>query len=167
MGQRMEKVCDAKRISSNGYESQVSIYQAKNCQGCPLRGMCYQAKTNRRIEVNHRLNELKDKARVLLVSPEGIEKRSKRPVEVEAVFGQLKSNNKFNRFTLRGLDKVNIEFGLMALGHNFRKWTGQLTKKRKNSRVLGSFDSNLCLLQEFILFRFDFRKLSMENYSVL
>lgn len=167
MGQRMEKVCDSKRISSNGYESQVSIYQAKNCQGCPLRGMCYQAKTNRRIEVNHRLNELKNKARALLLSPEGIEKRSKRPVEVEAVFGQLKSNNKFNRFTLRGLDKVNIEFGLMALGHNFRKWAGQLTQKGKNNGVLGSFNSNLCLLKEFISFILNFGKLRAENYCLL
>lgn len=167
MGQRMEKVCDVKRISSNGYESQVSIYQAKNCQGCPLRGMCYQAKTNRRIEVNHRLNELKNKARALLLSPEGIEKRSKRPVEVEAVFGQLKSNNKFNRFTLRGLDKVNIEFGLMALGHNFRKWAGQLTQKGKNNGVLGNFYDNLYLLQEFLLFRFYFGKLKAENYNLL
>jgi len=167
MGQRMEKVCDSKRISSNGYESQVSIYQAKNCQGCPLRGMCYQAKTNRRIEVNHRLNALKDKARALLMSPEGIEKRSKRPVEVEAVFGQLKSNNKFNRFTLRSLDKVNIEFGLMALGHNFRKWAGQLTQKGKNSGILGSFNSNLCLLKEFISFILNFGKLRAENYCLL
>jgi transposase len=167
MGQRMEKVCDSKRISSNGYESQVSIYQAKNCQGCPLRGMCHQAKTNRRIEVNHRLNELKNKARALLLSPEGIEKRSKRPIEVEAVFGQLKSNNKFNRFTLRGLDKVNIEFGLMALGHNFRKWAGQLTQKGKNSGILGSFNSNLCLLKEFISFILNFGKLRAENYCLL
>ena len=156
MGQRMEKICDTKRISSNGYESRVSIYQAKNCQGCPLRGMCHQAKTNRRIEVNHRLNELKNKARALLLSPEGIEKRSKRPIEVEAVFGQLESNNKFNRFTLRGLDKVNIEFGLMALGHNFRKWAGQLTQKGKNSEGLGSFNSNLCLLKECISFILSF-----------
>jgi hypothetical protein len=35
MGQRMEKISTSKRISSNGYESTVSIYQAKNCQGCP------------------------------------------------------------------------------------------------------------------------------------
>ncbi|MDD2200185.1 MAG: transposase, partial [Bacteroidales bacterium] len=35
----------------------------------------------------------------------------------------LKSNNKFNRFTLRGLEKVNIEFGLMAIAHNLRKLT--------------------------------------------
>ena len=33
MGQRMEKVCTTKLTSSNGYESNVSIYQAKNCQG--------------------------------------------------------------------------------------------------------------------------------------
>ncbi|MDO5607739.1 MAG: transposase, partial [Capnocytophaga sp.] len=33
----------------------------------------------------------------------------------------LKSNNKFNRFTFKGLEKVTLEFLLMALGHNFRK----------------------------------------------
>jgi hypothetical protein len=132
MGQRMEKVANTKRTSSNGYVSNISVYQAKNCKGCPLRAMCHQAKTNRRIEVNHRLNQLKDQARQLLLSPKGIEQRSKRPVEVEAVFGQLKSNNKFNRFTLRGLDKVNIELGLMALGHNFRKWAKHVVQKAIN-----------------------------------
>jgi transposase len=167
MGQRMEKVGVAKRISSNGYESTISIYQAKNCQGCPLRGMCHQAKTNRRMEVNHRLNELKDKARALLLSPQGIEKRSKRPVEVEAVFGQLKSNNKFNRFTLRGLEKVNVEFGLMALGHNFRKWTRSAAGKLKNDSLLMSFVNKLRLLKYLESFKFDFEKPRIENYSFI
>jgi hypothetical protein len=47
--------------------------------------------------------------------------RSKRPIEVEAVFGQLKSYNKFSRFTLHKMDRVNIEFGLMSTSHNLRK----------------------------------------------
>jgi transposase len=127
MGQRMEKIGIGKRTSSNGYESQVSYYQAKRCEGCPLRGMCHQSKGNRRIEINHRLNELKQKARTLLTSEEGLKHRSKRPIEVEAVFGQLKSNNKFNRFTMKGLEKVELEFLLMALGHNFRKMSKKLT----------------------------------------
>jgi hypothetical protein len=38
---------------------------------------------------------------------------------VEAVFGQLKSNNKFNRF--KGSEKVILEASLMAIGHNLRK----------------------------------------------
>jgi transposase len=121
MGQRMEKVYESKRTSSNGYESQVTNYQAKRCESCPLRGQCHNAQGNRIIQVNHRLNELKKKAKELLMSKKGIEHRSKRPIEVEAVFGQLKSNNKFNRFTLKGLEMVELEFLLMALGHNFRK----------------------------------------------
>lgn len=132
MGQRMEKVGQGKRVSSNGHESQVAYYQAKRCEGCPLRGLCHQAKDNRRIEVNHRLNQLKSKARELLTSEKGLKHRSKRPIEVEAVFGQLKSNNKFNRFTFVGLEKTEMEFLLMALGHNFRKMAAKEAARARN-----------------------------------
>ncbi len=130
MGQRMEKIGTGKRISSNGYESDVSYYQAKRCENCPLRGLCHKAQGNRKIEVNHRLNELRAQARVNLMSEKGKKHRSKRPIEVEAVFGQLKSNNKFNRFTFKGLEKVELEFLLMALGHNFRKMVSKACKSR-------------------------------------
>lgn len=132
MGQRMEKTGNGKRISSNGYESQVSYYQAKRCDGCPLRGLCHKALGERKIEVNHRLNELREQARANLMSEKGEKHRSKRPIEVEAVFGQLKSNNKFNRFTFRGLEKVELEFILMALGHNFRKMVAKASKVGRN-----------------------------------
>jgi len=121
MGQHLTKKGVGTRISDNGYKSNVSYYQAVNCNGCPFRGQCHKAKGNRTLEVNFRLKELKEKAKELLMSEEGLYHRSRRPIEPEAVFGQLKSNNKFNRFTLRGLSKVNIEFGLMAIGHNLRK----------------------------------------------
>lgn len=132
MGQRMEKVETGKRISANGYVSQVSYYQAKNCNGCPLRGKCFQGKENRKIEVNHRLNELRTKARELLMSDKGLQHRGKRAIEPEAVFGQLKSNNKFNRFTFTGLEKVELEFLLMAIGHNLRKMVAMLAFSDKN-----------------------------------
>lgn len=121
MGQHLRNIKEGKRVSSNGYESKVKYYEAQRCEGCPMRGMCHKSKTNRRIEVSHRLNELRTKAKALLNSELGKAHRIKRPIEVEAVFGQMKSNNKFTRFTLRGLDKVNLEFGLMALAHNLRK----------------------------------------------
>ncbi len=121
MGQPMRKVATSRRTSSNGYQAQITHYQAQRCAGCPLRGCCHNSKENRVIQVNHRLNELKSKARQLLNSKQGKEHRSKRPIEVEAVFGQLKSNNKFERFTLRGIEKVRLEFLLMAIGHNLRK----------------------------------------------
>jgi hypothetical protein len=121
MGQHLHKTGEGKRYSRNGYESHVVYYQASRCQGCPLRGQCHKAVGNRRIEVNHRLNELKAIAREKLMSTQGLIHRSKRPIEPEAVFGQLKSNNKFSRFTMFGFEKIEIEFGLMLIGHNLRK----------------------------------------------
>lgn len=133
MGQHLVKIKEGKRTSGNGYISHVSYYQALRCQGCPLRGQCHKAKENRTIEVNHRLRELKRKARELLLSETGLYHRSKRPIEPEAVFGQIKSNNKFNRFTLRGLPKIEIEFGLMALAHNLRKLAAKAVSFSENA----------------------------------
>jgi transposase len=135
MGQHMQNIGESKRMSSNGYDAKVTRYQAERCQGCPLRGMCYKAKENRIIEINYRLQELKDKAKQLLNSELGLAHRSKRPIEVEAVFGQLKSNNKFNRFTLRGLEKVNLEFGLMAMAHNLRKMAKIMQNTADNNLI--------------------------------
>ena len=121
MGQRMHKTGMGKRKSANGYESQVTYYQAKRCEGCPLRGQCHQNEKPRVIEVNHRLRQLRAQARERLQSEKGLRHRSKRPIEVEAVFGQMKNNNNFQRFTMRGLEKVSLEFLLMSIGHNLRK----------------------------------------------
>ena len=121
MGQHMEKVRDETRISDGGYRSLVSVYRAKNCEGCPLRSMCHKSKSNRQIEVNHQLNFYRREARELLTSAEGLVRRSRRPIEPEAVFGQLKANGMFRRMRLRGMAGVSLEFGLKAMAHNIKK----------------------------------------------
>lgn len=146
MGQRLERKGTRKRLSSNRYESAVVYYEARRCEGCPLRGQCHSSKHNRRIEVNYRLNELKAKARELLTNERGKYHRSKRPIEVEAVFGQMKSNNKFTRFSLRRLGKVDIEFGLMALAHNLRKLAAKAQKAGKISLSKRYFNQYLSII---------------------
>lgn len=121
MGQHMEFIGKGKRESELGYKYQVSIYQAQNCAGCPMRSQCFKGKTNRRIELNHKLIRYRKQAKEKLTSELGLYHRSMRPIEPEAVFGHIKFNNKFNRFTLRGLEKVEVEFGLVAISHNLRK----------------------------------------------
>ena len=121
MGQKMQKIGEGKRKTSTGFEQQVSFYQAQNCQDCPLRWGCHKAKGERIIEVNHNLERHKQKARDLLLSPEGIEHRKQRPADVEATFGNIKQNKGFRRFMLRGKEKVEIETGLIALAHNLSK----------------------------------------------
>ena len=74
------------------------------------------------IQINLRLNKLKAEAKEKLLSEVGIKLRKKRCIEPESVFGQLKWNGGFKRFLMAGLDKVNLEFGLISIAHNFRKW---------------------------------------------
>jgi transposase len=121
MGQPMENIGKRKRTTANGYEQQYTRYQAKNCHGCPLRGACHKQKGNRIIEVNQELNRFKEKAREKLLSEKGIAHRKQRPWDVEAVFGNIKQNKGFKRFALRGLKKVEIEMGLIAMAHNLAK----------------------------------------------
>ena len=123
MGQHLEHWRDVKSTSDLGYVSTVSQYRAQNCIGCPLRGMCYKGKANQRvIEVNHKNNEYRAKAKELLTSEEGLYHRSMRPIEPEAVFGDIKFDHGFRRFRLKGNAKVKLEFGLVALAHNLRKY---------------------------------------------
>lgn len=121
MGQKMLKTHEDQKKTAAGYTQTLSHYQAKNCEGCSLRGQCFKAKGNRSIERNHNLERHKQRTRELLLSEIGIQRRKQRSADVEPVFAQLKHNNGFRRFSLRGLQKVELEFGLMALGHNLRK----------------------------------------------
>ena len=120
-GKSMVPICSQNSKSESGYRAHTRLYQASGCTECPLRKECHNAEGNRIIRVNHRLNEYKEKVRELLTSERGILHRSRRPIEPEAVFGQIKADRMFRRFRLRSLEKVNIEFGLVALAHNLRK----------------------------------------------
>ena len=109
------------RTTELGFESTIDRYVCEDCSDCPLKKECTKAKGNREIEVNHTLNEYKRQVRELLTSERGLYHRSKRPIEPEAVFGQIKDAHHFRRFRLRSLKKVNVEFGLVAMAHNLRK----------------------------------------------
>ncbi len=109
------------------------VYRAQNCNGCPLRSLCYKAKGDRRIiEINHRLNEYKRKARELLTSEKGLKHRGRRCIEPEAVFGQMKSNMAYRRFRHFGKDKVTMDFAFFAIAFNIKKICSKIAKQTQN-----------------------------------
>lgn len=110
------------RTTELGYESKVDRYECKDCSNCPLKSECIKTKGNRKMEVNHTLNEYKQQVRELLTSEQGLYHRSKRSVEPEAVFGQIKHNHHFRRFNYRGKAMVQAEFATIATVHNIRKY---------------------------------------------
>ena len=121
MGQHMTHIGDKRRVSELGYVSHTKLYQAQNCEGCPLRGLCFKGKGNRSIEVNVKSRMYRDKAKKMLTSERGLYHRSMRPIEPEAVFGQLKYDGGFKRFHYRGNKPVRAEFATLAIAHNIKK----------------------------------------------
>jgi transposase len=121
IGEEMKYIGEATRTTKTGYRQKLSKYQAKNCSRCPLRSACHAQKSNRIIEINLNLRKLKKKAEERLTSEKGIAYRKRRPADVEPIFGNIKHNKNFKRFMLRGIDKVSIETGLLAIAHNLAK----------------------------------------------
>lgn len=122
IGQPMTYIGEKRRKTANGFVQTHRLYQAKNCEGCPMRGPCHKAAGNRIIQRSPNLSRHRQKIKQLLMSEEGIEKRKQR-WKVEAVFGNIKQNKGFRRFFLRGLEKVNTELGLIALAHNLQRFS--------------------------------------------
>ena len=122
MGQHLTFIGNFKSASDLGYVSVISKYRSQDCSKCPMRGKCYKGKSDRReIEVNHQANAFKKEVKELLWSEKGLKHRSNRPIEPEAVFGDIKFNHGFKRFRLKSNRKVKVEFGLVATAHNIRK----------------------------------------------
>lgn len=120
-GEVIKKIGSRNRITDNGYRQTLHVYQATNCRGCTIKEQCGKKEDNRIFEINQQLNLYKAKANTLLTSDVGLYHRSKRPVDVEPVFGNIKHNMGFKRFYLRGKRKVEVETGLLALAHNLKK----------------------------------------------
>lgn len=133
MGQHMRYIGKRDRKSENGHIGEYRRYMAQDCSRCPIKGVCTKAKGNRIYEVNHNLMKQKQLVRGLLTSERGLMHRSKRPIEPEAVFGQIKYNCGFKRFSLKSLPKVSVEFGLVALAHNLRKYANKITSMDKKT----------------------------------
>jgi hypothetical protein len=149
MGQRMEKTGHSTRKSESGYVLKTNLYEAKNCNGCPLKCLCHKAKENRKIEINHKLNAYRTNARELLNSEEGLQHRSRRPIEPEAVFGQIKANRQYERCRHCGLDKVTMDFAIFAIAFNMGKLCNKVQntpKKRQKTTNSTNFTITFVLL---------------------
>ncbi|MED0709771.1 transposase, partial [Aneurinibacillus aneurinilyticus] len=107
--------------NTSGLEQSFKIYECEDCSDCPLKTSCTKAKGNRQVHWNTIWEELKAKVQKALEGDETSVVYARRKVDVESVFGYIKGNRSFRRFSLRGLEKVHTEFGIVALAHNLLK----------------------------------------------
>lgn len=101
------------------HKQKLRIYKGTQCSICPVKVDCTSASAR---QINQDFREpLREKARNLLDSPQGKFIYKKRMSMIEPIWGNIKFNKLITMFHLRGLDKVNGEWMLIALANNLQK----------------------------------------------
>jgi len=141
--------------NQSGYEQSFKIYECEDCTDCPMKEKCTKAKGNRQVHWNTIFEELKAKAKAALECEEKTAVYAQRKVEVESVFGHIKGNRSFRRFSLRGLNKVHVEFGIVALAHNILKVAGirQLLSENHPNKRKASGEKRNCFYSTCFILR--------------
>src|SRR5690625_483408 len=112
---RFERYAD--RTDHYGHTRRLKIYASADCAGCALYDQCIKSDRgiNKRIQKNMNLEYFKAQARRTLSMKENRMIYQQRKIDIETVFGNLKANLTFKRFSVRGARKVKIETGLSLL----------------------------------------------------
>jgi hypothetical protein len=120
-GRKLTLIRTYTQKGGSGFTAKLERYECESCKHCRLKKQCTRAKGNRSIERNERRLRLKRKAQRVLENEYYKSLRKQRSVEVETVFGQIKGNQGYRRFLLRGTAKVSTEWGLLSLGYNLKQ----------------------------------------------
>ena len=107
------------------FTREFKVYECEDCSECPLRSLCTKAKegNNRKLMVNEKWEQQKEYVRAKLSEEKTSTLYRQRKIDVEPVFGFLKANLRFTRFSVRGKSKVENEMGIALMAVNLRKFT--------------------------------------------
>lgn len=123
--QRLVYKYQSVRTDRTGFQRDFKVYECESCSGCPLRSSCTKAKegNNRRLMVNKKWQQQKEYVRKKLSEEITGSIYRRRKTDVEPVFGFLKANLGFTRFSVRGKSKAETEMGIALMAVNLRKYT--------------------------------------------
>lgn len=115
------------RTDKSGFERTFKVYECEDCTGCPLRKNCTKAQEgkNRQLMINEKWEQQKEYVRTKLSDEETAAIYRQRKMDVEPVFGFLKANLGFTRFSVRGKSKAENEIGLALMAVNIRKYAAR------------------------------------------
>lgn len=121
----------------NGVWKTTYRSRVRQCRSCPLKARCTRSRFRTLQVAETAADEQQLASR--LASPSGQAIYDRRRVLVEPVFGNLKFNFGFTRFSLRGLRQVKGEFLFLCIAHNLKKLTSWRSSQRARAMAQALF----------------------------
>ena len=106
-----------------------------SCEGCPHKDECCKNRSQQKVITRDvTLEEFYATVDKNLSTEFGKELKKQRSIQAEGAFGVIKQNMKFVRFTRKGLKNAEMEFLIVCLGYNFKKYHNYRIRKEKENR---------------------------------
>ena len=129
--------------SKTGYVSEKTIYQCKECKGCPYKKECIKGNNcktpieerNKVLSVAKTFLKYREEDLERILSDEGILLRINRSIQVEGSFGELKQDMQFRRYLSRGTSNILAESVLLAMAKNINKLHNKIQKGKTGKHV--------------------------------
>ncbi|MBI4738932.1 transposase [Candidatus Woesearchaeota archaeon] len=127
------------QIKSKYSKREITTYRTERgtCAACPMGEKCTTNTKLGRAITRDGYEEYRERMREKINTAEGRAIYGKRKCLVEPVFGQMKTRNGFSQFLLRGLEKVRLEWKIVATAHNLLKMTAAIMRKERVLPALG------------------------------
>jgi transposase len=118
------------KLEARRHQIENNIYrryeaEQRDCRGCPLREKCLQTPETRRKHLAVLIGTVKETLSQQMIAkidtPKAREIYGRRLAIVEPVCGNLRSQKRLDRFTLRGKIKVSIQWTLYGMAHHIEK----------------------------------------------
>jgi len=105
---------------AQGNKPEARIYRCRACKHCPVRSQCTTNKTGRTIR-RDAYEEFRAHQRAHRETPEARALMRQRKAIVEPLFGNIKENMGFRRWSARGLDNARAQWAMLCLTVNLKK----------------------------------------------
>ena len=128
-GRKLQAVKEKKKKNRNGYASLETIYECKDCSGCPCKEQCIHGnhcrtpfeERNKRLVVSKVMKEKRQETLERITTEYGTQLRMNRSIQAEGSFAVLKEDMGFRQYLYRGKENVLAQSVLAAIAHNINK----------------------------------------------
>jgi transposase len=110
----------SRTIAARGNNAEARVYRCRECRLCPVRSDCTRDKNGRTIRCDI-YEDFRQQQREVRAQPKAQALLKRRKAIVEPLFGHIKENLGFRRWTARGLENARAQWDMLCLAVNLQK----------------------------------------------
>lgn len=142
-GKTLTAQYEKKEKTATGYHRTVTVYQCRDCAGCPYKTECIKGNNcktpmeerKKVLYVSKKMKQQRQENLKRITSEYGIQLRMNRSIQAEGSFANIKEDMEFRRYLYRGKENVTAQSIILAIGYNINKLHHKIQSERTGQHL--------------------------------